>query len=66
MGTNTKTGGCLHRRKMILDFGVGGHIPVTLEARMLPPSPRLGSSSLGEGTPPILVLVSTSGPATAA
>eukprot|EP00959_Pyramimonas_sp_CCMP1952_P251705 5259144-Pyramimonas_sp.AAC.1 len=32
----------------------GGNISVTLGARILPPSPRSGSSSLGGGTPPIL------------
>eukprot|EP00959_Pyramimonas_sp_CCMP1952_P028645 600972-Pyramimonas_sp.AAC.1 len=50
---------------MILDLGAGDNTSVTLAANILPPSPRSGSSSLGGGTPPILVLVSTSRPARA-
>eukprot|EP00959_Pyramimonas_sp_CCMP1952_P060016 1253832-Pyramimonas_sp.AAC.1 len=48
---------------MILDLGAGGNISATLEASILPPSPRSGSASLGGGIPPVLVLVSTSRPA---
>eukprot|EP00959_Pyramimonas_sp_CCMP1952_P104558 2185534-Pyramimonas_sp.AAC.1 len=47
METNTNARGCP-------DFGVGANISATLEARILPPSPRSGSSSLGGGTPPTL------------
>eukprot|EP00959_Pyramimonas_sp_CCMP1952_P106715 2231198-Pyramimonas_sp.AAC.1 len=62
MGTNTDTGGCLNRRAF-LDVSVDGHISVALEARVIPPSPRSGSSFFCGGTPAILVLVSTSDPA---
>eukprot|EP00959_Pyramimonas_sp_CCMP1952_P382650 8018163-Pyramimonas_sp.AAC.1 len=43
MGTNTNTGGFLHKGKMILDFGVGGNIWATLETKILPPSPGSGT-----------------------
>eukprot|EP00959_Pyramimonas_sp_CCMP1952_P157111 3285456-Pyramimonas_sp.AAC.1 len=42
MGTNTNTGGCLHRGKMILDFGVGGNMLATLEARIITTIAEIG------------------------
>eukprot|EP00959_Pyramimonas_sp_CCMP1952_P118489 2477489-Pyramimonas_sp.AAC.1 len=51
---------------MMPDFGAGGNVPPSLKARISPPSPRSGSSSLGGDTPPTLVMVPTSKPATRA